>query len=197
MLVSELIPFRPSRRPRDTTAYVGMVVFLGGWAMMFGALFFAYGIVRVRQPMWPPPGEAALPIALPALNTLMLLASSLTMVLALRAAREAQPRRVAPLVGATLGLGLAFLASQLWMWRALYLGGLRPDSGIYGSVFYALTCFHGLHVLVGLIGLTTLLPRALRGKFNAHDHTPVRMWGMFWHFVDAVWVVMFVMVYVL
>jgi cytochrome c oxidase subunit 3 len=127
----------------------------------------------------------------------MLIASSVTLALGLRAVRAARPKALAPLVGVTLLLGVAFLASQLWLWRSLFLAGLRPDTGIYGSVFYALTCFHGLHVLVGLIGLATLLPRALRGRFNAHEHTPVRMWAMFWHFVDAVWVVMFVMVYVL
>jgi cytochrome c oxidase subunit 3 len=172
-----------------------MIIFLGGWAMMFGGLFFAYALVRVKQPMWPPPGEPHLPLALPAVNTALLIGSSAAMQLALRSVRSARPRALTAWLLAALALGAAFVTAQLWLFHSLNAAGLRPDSGIYGSVFYALTGFHGLHVAVGLIGLLTLLPRALRGRFSVQHHTPVRMWTMFWHFVDAVWVLMFVTVF--
>jgi cytochrome c oxidase subunit III len=197
ILVSDVVPFRPPRRPRDVTAYIGMVIFLGGWAMMFAGLFFAYAIVRFKAMSWPPPGEARLPVALPALNTVVILASSGTLALALRAIRAARPTLFKLSVVATFVLGAAFVALQYVVWRRLYLDGLKPDTGIYGSVFYGLTCFHAVHVLVGLIGLLTLVPRAFAGKFSALDHTPVRMWSMYWHFVDFVWLLMFVSVYVL
>jgi cytochrome c oxidase subunit 3 len=193
----DVVPIRHPRRPKDVTAYVGMVIFLGGWAMMFAGLFFAYAIVRVKAESWPPPGENALPIALPLVNTLVLVASSVTLALSLKAARAARPLAVKWYLAASLALGALFCGMQFVVWRKLFLEGLKPDSGIYGSVFYGLTCFHALHVLVGLVGLCTLLPRALRGKFTVKDHTPIRMWGMYWHFVDVVWVLMFVTVYVI
>jgi len=197
ILVSDVVPFRPPRRPRDVTSYIGMVIFLGGWAMMFAGLFFAYAIVRFKAMSWPPPGETRLPVALPALNTLVILASSGTLMLALRAIRSARPSLFRGAIVATFVLGAAFVGLQYVVWRRLYLDGLTPDSGIYGSVFYGLTCFHAVHVVVGLIGLLTLVPRAFAGKFSALDHTPVRMWSMYWHFVDFVWLLMFVSVYVL
>jgi cytochrome c oxidase subunit 3 len=196
MLVSEIVPFRPPRRPKDVTAYIGMVIFLGGWAMMFAGLFFAYGMVRARAESWPPTGDLRLPMFLPGLNTLVLLASSLTLWLGLRAVRNARPRALKSWLLATVVLGLWFCGLQLVVWRRMFLDGLTPSSDIYGSVFYALTCFHALHVLVGIIGLLALLPRALRGRFTVQSHTPVRLWAMYWHFVDVVWVLMFVTVYV-
>jgi cytochrome c oxidase subunit 3 len=196
-LMSDVVPFRRTRKPSDTTAFIGMAVFLGGWAMMFAALFFAYALVRTKAPSWPPPGEAAVPVALPAFNTLLLVASSVVLALGLAAVRGARPRLLTRLLVAALALGGAFLALQLVVWRSVWLGGLRPDSGIYGSVFYALTVFHGLHVLVGLVGIALLLPRALGGRFTVQSHTPVRLWAMYWHFVDVIWLVMFLTVYVL
>ena len=197
-MMTDVVRFPPPSRPkRDATAYVGMVIFLGGWAMMFAGLFFAYGAVRLKAATWPPDGELALPRALPFLNTFILLGSSAALVLGLRAVRQAQPRALTRWLGSAIVLGAAFFTLQCIVWRRMWLDGLRPDSGIYGSVFYALTAFHALHVLVGLVGLTTLLPRALRAEFSVARHTAVRMWAMFWHFVDAVWLVMFVTVYVL
>jgi cytochrome c oxidase subunit 3 len=196
MLVSEIVPFRPPRRPKDTTAYIGMVIFLGGWAMLFAALFFSYGVVRVKADVWPPMGDVALPRLLPALNTLVMMGSSLTMALGLRALKDARPVAFRWYLLATLALGIVFCSLQFVVWRQMFLAGLEPSTDIYGSVFYMLTCFHALHVVVGIIGLLVLVPRAVRGSFTAHSHTPVRMWTMYWHFVDIVWVLMFVTVYV-
>jgi len=197
LAVSDIVPFRPRRNRREVTAYVGMVIFLGGWAMMFAGLFFAYALVRYKQMSWPPEGDPTLPLGLPGFNTALILASSATLALALRAVRQARPVAFKRWLLLSLGLGIAFVALQFVVWRSLYLAGLLPSSSIYGSVFYGLTCFHALHVLVGLIGLLTLLPRALAGRFSVQHHTPVRIWAMYWHFVDVVWVLMFVTIYVL
>jgi cytochrome c oxidase subunit III len=198
MMMTDVVKFRPPAPPRkDATAYIGMVIFLGAWTMTFAALFFAYGAVRLKAATWPPDGEAAVPVALPALNTLVMIASSVALMLGLRAVRAARPRALRGWLAAAIGLGLAFCAMQFVVWRHMWLEGLLPSSGIYASVFYGLTAFHALHVVVGLIGLLTLVPRALRGSFSVQHHTALRMWSMFWHFVDVVWVVMFLTVYVL
>jgi len=191
----DIVPFRPPRRPKDVTAYVGMVIFLGGWAMLFGALFFSYAVVRVKTEVWPPIGDVALPRLVPGLNTLVMLGSSATLALGLRALRNAQPAVFKRWLLSTIVLGVLFFTIQLVVWRQMFLGGLLPSTDIYGSVFYMLTCFHALHVVVGIMGLSLLLPRAFRGAFTAHSHTAVRMWAMFWHFVDIVWVLMFVTLY--
>ncbi len=195
--MSDVVPLRQPERPSDTTAYLGMVIFLGTWAMLFAALFFAYAEVRVRAETWPPFGEAPLPLGLPALNTLVLAAASLALGLGLRAVRSARPRTLKRWLLLGFALGVLFLALQSKVWVSVWRGGLKPDSTIYGSVFYALTCFHALHVLVGLVGLLILLPGALAGAYTVNRHAPVRLWTMYWHFVDAVWVIMFATVYLL
>jgi cytochrome c oxidase subunit 3 len=195
--VSDIVPFKPKKSRRDVTSYVGMIIFLGGWAMMFAALFFAYAIVRYKQVEWPPAGENALPLVVPAINTALLVASSAALMLALRAVRGARPAGLKLWLCVSFVLACGFLASQIVVWRGLWLDGLKPSSGIYGSVFYGLTWFHALHVIVGLVGLLTLLPRAFAGRFSVGNHTAVRIWSMYWHFVDVVWVLMFMTIYVL
>ncbi len=195
--LNDIVPFRAPRRRSDTNSFVGMLIFLGTWAMMFGALFFAYAEVRLKNAEWPPSGEAPLPIALPLLNTIVLMLASVALGFALKAVRTAHPGGLRLGLFGALVFGSLFLALQMVVWRSIYLGGLKPSTDIYGSVFYGLTCFHALHVLVGLGGIISLLPGALSGKFNVQRHASVRHWVMYWHFVDVVWVLMFVTVYVL
>jgi cytochrome c oxidase subunit III len=95
------------------------------------------------------------------------------------------------------GGGTLFLVLQLAVWVPLWRSGFRIDSGLYGSIFYALTVFHALHVLAGLVALLVLVPGARKGRFRSGRQSAVRLSAMFWHFVDGVWVVMFVAVYLL
>ena len=192
--VPELQRYRLRRTEDEVTSYVGMVIFLGSWAMMFAALFFAYAVVRIRAPMWPPPDQPALPILVPGLNTAVIAASSAVVALAVRAHALGRPRRAS--IGLALGaaLGALFLALQAVVWVGLWRAGLVPSGGPYPSVFYALTAFHALHVLVGLAGLGMLaIGRPSRGA----TRSAVRLWGMFWHFVGVVWVALYVAVYLL
>src|SRR5262245_6522699 len=138
------------RAKQDFTASLGMIVFLASWAMMFSALFFAYAFVRSRSVVWPPPGAPALPIALPAVNTFVMLASSLTFARALAELARGRRRALTAWVAATLVLGLVFVSLQAVVWRTVARAGLSVASGIYGSAFYVMTAFHGLHVVVGL-----------------------------------------------
>ena len=195
--MGSVLPYRPPRAREETTAWLGMVIFLGSWAMMFAALFFAYGYVRTRGGEWPPAGVPRLPTLLPALNTLVLLASSACLQYGIASVRSGGPRLFLALVAALL-LGAVFLALQLWLWNALYSGGLHANSGgSYGSVFYGLTGFHALHVLVGLFGVGLLCRRAYKGEFSPAKYLPVRLWAMYWHFVGIVWALMFVSVFLL
>lgn len=182
-------------RTREFGAYVGMSIFLGVFGMTFAALFFSYAVLRVGAPTWPPDGAPRLPIALPAFNTLLLVISSFTYHrchAAVRAGRSPMKWLLS-----TVALGATFLGLQLVVWFSVYASGLHADSGVYGSVFYALTVFHAVHVLCGLGVLLGLWPGLARGKYTRERHSAVRLTGMFWHFVDAVWVLTFLTVYVL
>lgn len=188
----------PLRRPGEqATAWLGMVVFLGSWAMMFAGLFFSYGLVRLRSPAWPPPDQPSLPLLLPGVNVAVVLLSGGALVLALRWLRGERARPAAAALAAATLLGAAFLALQSAVWIALWDAGLRPDGGPYPSVFYALTVFHALHVAVGLAALAWLSVRALAGGLRPRHRQALRLWALYWHFVGAVWVAMYFAVYVL
>lgn len=193
--MTDVLRYRSPREGPDNTANLGMLIFLASWAMMFAALFFAYGAVRFHAIQWPPPGVAGLPRDLPFVNTVLIVASSVTMQLGVSRIEKGKPLELSAALLVTLLLGLLFTALQFVLWRRIWLSGLRPDSGTYGSVFYALTVFHCLHVLVGLGALAALLGRSLQGHYSAPRHLAVKLWAMYWHFVDAVWLVIFVSVF--
>jgi len=196
-----VVELRP-RAHEEFTSSLGMVVFLASWAMMFAALFFVYGYARSKSIAWPPPGAPPLPVALPALNTVILLASSVTFARGLRELRRGRRAAFRGLVTTTLGLGVLFLVLQLLVFRQVAATGLAISDGIYGAVFYAFTAFHGLHVAAGLGILLWVLYRSRVGAppstaVSEHQTIAVSVCTMFWHFVDAVWVLMFLTIYVL
>ena len=150
--------------------------------------------MRSRAEVWPPPDLPPLPRLAPALGTLALLGSSLAVDQGLRACRPAARRRAGLWLGLAAALGAGFLAVQLAVWTRLWWTGLTPSGGPYPSVFYGLTAIHALHVVVGLGALAWLARRALgRGA----RRLSVRLWAAYWHFVGAVWVSLFVAVYLL
>lgn len=175
---------------RAGTANVGMAIFLGTLAMLFAALFFAYGVMRAQAPAWPPVGSAPLPRAALALNTLALLAASLALRGAGAAAKSGDAvgaRRRS--LGALL-LGAGFLAAQALVWRSLVFVGGGPASGIYGSVFFAISGFHALHVVGGLVALALVVVRlAAPADVTARR---LRLCAVYWDFVLAVWALFFV-----
>jgi cytochrome c oxidase subunit 3 len=193
---ARILTFRADEE-REFTSRVGMLVFLGSWAMMFGALFFSYALLRLRAPAWPPPDSPALPVGLPAAATGVMALSSLALW---RATARLRADRIDAFVRwlllATL-LGLAFLALQAVAWAGLWATGLTTRSGPFGSVFYMLTAFHALHVVVGLLLLAWLLPRAARRLLSARSHPAATLVAMFWHFVGVVWLLIYATVYLL
>jgi cytochrome c oxidase subunit 3 len=196
MATDGVIRYRPPQARADDTAWLGMVIFLGSWAMMFGSLFFAYGVLRLRQPGWPPAGTPSLPRLLPAVNTLVLGFNALALQRSLTAARRGQrSRSIADLV-AGLALGLLFIVLQVVLWKSLFQSGLALGDGSLAAVVYGLTGFHVVHVVGGLLGLAILLPSMVRGSLNAARNNRLRLWVMYWHFVGLVWLAMYLLIFV-
>lgn len=183
---------------RGSAGYLGMVVFLGSWAMMFAAVFFVYAVLRLRMPAWPPYGADPLPLGLPGVNTALMAISSLTLHRAMSSLRAGRVPAYRGWMLITVALGSAFVALQVWVWLDLWQAGFRLSSGVYGSVFYTLTAFHALHVAVGLCLLGWLaMPAIRRSAPPAPGRASVLTASLFWHFVGAIWLLMFLTVYVL
>jgi cytochrome c oxidase subunit III len=191
-----VIPYRSPAARAEDTAWLGMIIFLGSWAMMFGSLFFAYGVLRLRQPGWPPAGTPPLPQLLPAINTVVLGLNALALQRSLNAARRGQRSEAVGGLVAGLALGIAFVALQVVLWRSLFTSGLALEDGSLAAVVYGLTGFHALHVLGGLLGLALLLPAMLSGRLNAARNNRLRLWVMYWHFVGVVWLTMYLLIFV-
>ncbi len=163
--------------------------------MLFGALFAAYFVVRSQAPDWPPVGELERPeLLLPGLNTILLVSSSVTMQLAVRAVARDDHGRLMRWLVASIVLGGIFLAIQAYEFAT---NGFGLADGVFGSTFYTLTGFHGAHVLVGLLLIAMVANRARKGYVNAERHTAVEAASYYWHFVDVVWLFLFSTLYIL
>lgn len=174
---------------------LGVLVFIVSEAMLFAAFFAAYFGLRGISATWPPTPEIRRPeLPLVALNTLFLLTSSVTLQWAIARIRAGDRAALVRGVGATLLLGTVFLAIQVFEFSR---NGFGINDGVFGSTFYTLTGFHGAHVAAGLLILAAVLRRAKRGLITAERHVAVAAAGYYWHFVDAVWLVLFTTVYVL
>jgi heme/copper-type cytochrome/quinol oxidase subunit 3 len=204
--MAAVVPLRPAaaaqQRARELTHAVGMAIALGSWAMMFGALFFVYLGLRAQALSWPPPGLGPLPLGLPLANTVVLLASSATLVHAQKRLRAGQRQSALYGLAVTLLLGLGFVALQLLLWRSLWGRGITTSTGTLGTVVYALTSLHALHVAAGIVVLGWLVRTVWRHRTGGAAELErraltLRLCGMFWHFVDGVWVVMFLGMFVL
>jgi len=174
-----------------------MWMLIAAESMFFGGLIGAYLVLRLGTAVWPPPGQPRLPVGVTAVNTLVLLASSLTLGLALRAVRRGDGRALARWLGRTAGLGALFLAVQGVEWVRLVGFGLRVSSGAYGAAFYTLIGTHGVHVLAALVWLAAVWWGAARGRYSRRDHVGLSACAMYWHFVVTVWPVLYALVYLL
>jgi cytochrome c oxidase subunit III len=183
---------RPGGRPALLT--VGTVVWLASELMFFSGLFAAYFTVRgLSEGPWPPEGVELEP-AIAGLFTLFLVASSGTMQLGVRSLTRGDRRRFRMWVGVTLVLGTVFLGNQLREYAGL---SFHVDSHAYGSAFYLMTGFHGLHVLGGMVAMVVLLGRSMNARFGAGETPAVEVVSYYWHFVDVVWVGLFATIYLL
>jgi cytochrome c oxidase subunit 3 len=173
---------------------LGMLLFIISEIMLFGAFFTAYFFIRVvADNPWPGDG-AHLPVAIAGVNTAILLSSSVTMHWALEGAKR--ENRAALRVGllTTLLLGLTFLTVQINEYVHI---GFAVGDNAQSSIFYGLTGLHGAHVFVGLTLLTFATIRAFRGHFTAKEHRGVEVPGIYWHFVDVMWIIVYSAIYIL
>jgi heme/copper-type cytochrome/quinol oxidase subunit 3 len=190
----------PPDREASTGVYnekVGMWVFLGSEVMFFTALIGTYIILRFAHPEgWAPPGQV-LNVPVTAVNTFLLICSSMTMVKAFAAAQDDDQRMLRLWLVATVLIGASFVGVQVFEYRQLISHGFLPSTGLYGSTFFTMTGFHGFHVTVGVLCMMFVTWKAFRGRYSSRDHRGVEVIGLYWHFVDLVWIILFTIVYLI
>jgi cytochrome c oxidase subunit 3 len=208
----------PERREVGADVYnekLGMWVFLGSEVMFFTALIGAYIILRFGSPeQWSAPGHI-LNVPVTAVNTFLLICSSVTMVKAFAAIQDGDQQRLRLYLVATVIIGATFVSVQVFEYVHLVHEGFLPSGyaagsplaeeaaqgllpasiAVYGSSFYAMTGFHGFHVTMGVLCMTFVAWQAFRGKYTQEDHRGVEVIGLYWHFVDLVWIILFTIVY--
>jgi cytochrome c oxidase subunit 3 len=182
---------------RIAGSLLGMVLFITSETMFFGALFGAYFTIRADAPTWPPAGTPEIGPFPTGLFTVALVASSFTQHLGVVAIRKDDRGGLIGWTAVTIALGLLFLAGQGLEYSQLVGEDFRMGSNVFGTLFYTMTGFHGLHVLGGLLMLTIVLLKGRRGHFSAHRHGPTEAVGYYWHFVDVVWIFLFTVLYLL
>jgi heme/copper-type cytochrome/quinol oxidase subunit 3 len=190
----------PSDREVGAGVYnekVGMWVFLGSEVMFFTALIGTYIILRVAHPdAWAPPGKM-LNVPITAVNTFLLICSSVTMVKAYAAVQDGDQRGLRRWLVATVLIGATFVGVQAYEYAHLIEKAFVPSQGLYGSTFYTMTGFHGFHVTMGVLCMTFVTWKAFRGKYSQQDYRGVEVIGLYWHFVDLVWIILFTIVYLI
>ena len=167
---------------------------IAGEIMFFAGLISAYLVLRVGAAQWPPPLQPRLPIIVTGLNTLVLLGSSLAMA---RIQRDRVPARVVRGLAAAAILGVTFLTVQGYEWAQLVRYGLTMASGAYGATFYTLIGVHALHVVFALVWLGIVWVGVRHGRFLEPRAAGLRACALYWHFVVALWPVLYVTVYLL
>jgi len=182
------------RSSRVEAPTLGMLLFIMSEVMIFGAFFTAYFFIRiVNHNPWPAPGTK-LPEAVAGVNTAILLSSSLTIHWALTSIKRGNRFGLKAGMVATFLLGLTFLTVQVNEYIHI---GFPPRYAAQSSVFYALTGLHGAHVFIGLCLLLIVTIRSFRGHYSPESHQGMEVPGIYWHFVDIMWIIVYTSVYVL
>jgi cytochrome c oxidase subunit 3 len=174
---------------------LGMWIFLASEIMLFSALIGAFLTIKAGSP---PDANRVLNIPITAVNTFVLIISSTTVVLGLQSIQDGNKRRLLYFLMATLALGATFLSVQVIEYRNLILDhGFTPSSSPFAGAFYTVTGLHGFHVFCGLIACGWLIAQAAKGRFTAEEHGRVEVFGLYWHFVDVVWIILFTIIYLM
>ena len=178
---------------------LGMLLFITSEVMFFAGLFAAYFSTRAANKPWPPTQFAHTlnPLSLILVATIILIASSFTCQFAVWAIRRGDRRGFIRNISVTFVLGIIFLVLQAYDYTQLFDEGLKLGSGPFGTTYFTLTGFHGAHVFAGVVWLSFVLTRALRGGVTQQNHMAVELVGLYWHFVDLVWIIIFTIVYLL
>ena len=175
---------------------LAMWMFLGSECLLFGGLISTYMLYRGRHGSGPGPNQI-FDIPLTSVSSFVLLMSSLTMVLAVNSAKRHDDRGTNLWLVATSLLGTVFIGGQVYEFTSFYQEGLGFTTSLFGSSFYALTGFHGVHVTIGIVMLLSLVGIISRSRIPGDNAEVVELIGLYWHFVDVVWVVIFTLVYLI
>jgi heme/copper-type cytochrome/quinol oxidase subunit 3 len=173
-----------------------MWAFLASDCMFFGTLIATYMVYKNRSLDGPLPRET-FDVPYTSVSAFVLLLSSLTMVLALAAIQKGQERRMRVWLSATALLGCVFLGGQFYEFTTFYKDGLTLSRNLFGSTFFTLTGFHGTHVAIGVFWLLSLVAHSVRGRLHQGHSLFVEIAGLYWHFVDIVWILIFTLVYLI
>jgi len=174
--------------------FLGMLLFIVSEVMLFGAFFTAYFFIRVVGGVeWPAAGDT-LPKVIAGFNTAILVSSSFTIHFAQESIKKNNRLGLQLGMVATFLLGLTFLFIQINEYAHI---GFSPQDSAQGSIFYGLTGLHGAHVTIGLMLLSFVTIRAFRGHYTAEEHRGMEVPGIYWHFVDVMWLVVFFTVYII
>jgi len=175
---------------------VGMWVFIGGEVVFFIALILLLVLTRLTTPNYQAEFRSLLSIPVIALNTFILLTSSYFVVRALEAIGMGNQAGMRNNLIAVILLGLAFLGGQAFEWTSLFRDGVTYTSS-FGMPFFTVTGIHGTHVFVGVIWATYLLIGNMRRPFTKRNHLGIENFGLYWHFVDIVWIILFTLIYLI
>lgn len=195
-------------------ATLGMWAFLATEVLFFGGLFAGYAAYRFVYPDAWIEGSRHLNVPLGTVNTTVLLTSSLTVVLAIQAVQRSDRRQLVRWLLATIALAVVFVAIKSWEYSMKFEEGLVPGSGfqlphafnsevsvsqvqLFFGFYFVMTGLHAFHMLIGIILLAVYARLAARGRFNEHYYTPIENIGLYWHFVDVVWVFLFPLLYLI
>lgn len=192
--MSQADPFRAGRELGLNHLKLGFWMFIASEVMFFGGLISTFLKYKLNSPS---PDQAFLSAPLVGANTFLLLTSSFTLVMAIAALRDEDKGGMLRYFIFTFLLGLAFLAGQGFEFATLYSDGVTLTNSLFGSTFFTLTGFHGLHVLIGLIWLLVVIVKASRDSYDPQHYTGVEIFGLYWHFVDIVWIVLFTLIYLI
>jgi cytochrome c oxidase subunit 3 len=190
-------------------SWLGMWVFLATEVMFFGGMFLGYTVYRSFYPQAFASASNHLDLWLGTINTAVLICSSFTMALAVRAAQLGERRPIVVFLLLTMLLGAVFLGIKFTEYYAkftehlvpgtdfAFVGPLTSQAEIFFSFYFAMTGMHAVHMIIGLGLLTALIVKTTRGRFTAQYNTPVELVGLYWHFVDIVWIFLFPLLYLL
>lgn len=196
-----------AQEPVQGAGTLGMWIFLCTEVMLFGVLFLGYTVYRLRFPVGFAAAGARTDLALGTLNTAVLLTSSLCMALAVHAARASLRRATALWLVLTALLGAAFVGIKAIEYRRDFLEHLVPGPSfaltgldaaggqMFYVLYYVMTGLHAIHLTIGIGLVTVLAVMAWRGRFGGERHAPVALAGLYWHFVDVVWIFLYPMLY--
>ena len=176
---------------------LGMWAFLGSECLFFGSLITSYLLYRGRSLPGTPTPKDVYDIPYTSVSSFVLLMSSLTMVLALAAIQRDDHHRTRTWLLTTALLGSVFVGGQVYEFTKFYSEGLKLQTNLFGSSFFVLTGFHGVHVTLGIVMLLSLVGLSLRGNLPQSKAEVVEIAGLYWHFVDIVWIVIFTVVYLI